>query len=304
MRAERYADAWALRARTLAERDPATRDDARLPYHLRWVWDGHPLDNRDVLVRCYHGLGDTLQFLRFVPLLSERCASVTLEVQPSLVELARQVVDGISIVPFDPAYPLAPAEVDIEITELDLALRATPATGAPPYLSVQPASLPAGSVALCYGSGNWDADRSLPASLLAPLCRISPCFTLVPEPTDIGVLNPEGCPFDMAATAALVAGSALVITVDTMIAHLAGAMGKPTWLLLKAEPDWRWAPATGRSPWYPSMRLYAQPTPGDWVSVLSQVERDLAARDPFKMEFHSNGASARPSSPGFVGRVA
>ena len=74
----------------------------------------------------------------------------------------------------------------------------------------------------------------------------------------------------------LVAGAELVITVDTMIAHLAGAMGKPTWLLLKAEPDWRWAPDQRGSAWYPSMRLYAQPRPGDWDAVVTQVERDLA----------------------------
>jgi len=91
------------------------------------------------------------------------------------------------------------------------------------------------------------------------------------------VSNPAGCPADMGETAALVAAVDLVITVDTMIAHLAGAMGRPTWLLLKAEPDWRWDPARRDTPWYPTMRLYPQAARGDWSSVLAAVRADLAA---------------------------
>jgi hypothetical protein len=278
MRAGAYETAWALAGQTLAERDPASRDDPNLPYHLRWVWDGRAVDGRDVLVRCYHGLGDTLQFARFLPLLAERAASVTVEVQPRLADLVATVAPGVTLVPFDPARPLPPAEVDLEITELDFALRATPSDAPPPYLSAPRAVLPAGTIAFCYGAGDWDPERSVPPALFADLCELAPCITLVPEPTDLAVLNPQGCPFDIGATAALVAAAELVITVDTMIAHLAGALGRPTWLLLKAEPDWRWAPDQRGSAWYPSMRLYAQHCAGDWHSVLAQVERDLAAR--------------------------
>ncbi|MDF0489652.1 glycosyltransferase family 9 protein [Sphingomonas sp. H39-1-10] len=277
MRAGDYDAAWALAARTLAERDPATRDDPTLPYHLRWVWDGRAIDGRDVLVRCYHGLGDTIQFARFLPLLAARAASVTVEVQPRLCDLVATVTRGITIVPFNVARPLPPAEVDIEITELDFALRLPPDATPHPYLRAAPASLPRGAVALCYGAGDWDGERSVPPALFAPLCRLAPCFTLMPEPTHLAVRNPQGCPFDMAHTAALVVGADLVITVDTMIAHLAGALGKPTWLLIKAEPDWRWSPHARRSAWYPTMRLYAQPRAGDWGTVIADVERDLAA---------------------------
>jgi hypothetical protein len=279
MRAERYADAWAVAAQTLAERDPATRDDPALPYHLRWVWEGRSFDNRHVLVRCYHGLGDTLQFARFLPRLAERAASVTVEVQPRLLDLVATVADGIAPVPFDVDHPLPPAELDVEITELDFALRATPHDAPPPYLYAPRAVLPKGTIALCYGAGEWDRERSVPPPLFAPLCSHAPCITLMPEPTRLDVLNPAGCPFEMGATAALVAGAELVITVDTMIAHLAGAMGKPIWLLLKSDPDWRWAPSQPASPWYPSIRLYAQPRRGDWQSVLACVERDLATRN-------------------------
>ncbi|MFD1611614.1 hypothetical protein ACFSCW_07365 [Sphingomonas tabacisoli] len=284
MRAGRYADAWALAAQTLAERDLATRDDPTLPYHLRWVWDASSVDDRDVLVRCYHGLGDTLQFARFLPLLATRAASVTVEAPPRLMDLLATVSDGIALVPFDVARPLPPAEVDIEITELDFALRAAPGEAPPPYLRTQRAILPHGTIALCYGAGDWDPERNVPPALFAPLCRHAPCITLVAEPTTLRVLNPEGCPFDMGATAARVAGAALVITVDTMIAHLAGALGKPVWLLLKAEPDWRWDPQQPSSAWYPSMRLYAQPRAGDWPSALARVEADLAANNQKAVE--------------------
>lgn len=284
MRAERYEDAWSLASKTLAERDPAQRDDPSMPYHRRWVWDGRPFDGRHVLVRCYHGLGDTIQFLRFLPLLARRAASVTIEIQPRLCDLAATLPGTYRIHPFDMDRPLPPAEVDIGINELDFALRAEPGAVAPPYLRAAPAVLPAGTIALCYGSGDWDESRSLPAALLAPVCAGHPCITLMPEPTMLPVLNPAGCPMDIGVTAALVAGADLVITVDTMIAHLAGALGRETWLLLKAEPDWRWPTDRRRTPWYPTMRLYAQPEPGDWPGAIHAMLRDLAQRPTLAAE--------------------
>lgn len=280
MRAGRFEDAWQVCEATLGERDPAARDDPALPYHLRWVWDGRGFDGRHALVRCYHGLGDTIQFARYLPLLAQRAASLTVEVQPRLIPLLAGMAEAerFELRPFDPAHPLPPSECDLEVTELDFALRAHPGTAPPPYLHAEPAALPSGSVALCYGAGDWDPSRCVPAELFAPLCRHAPCVTLMAESSCLDVLNPQGCPFDMAATAALVAGVGLVVTVDTMVAHLAGAMGKPVWLLLKAEPDWRWPTQGTSSPWYPSMRLYSQPRTGDWDSVLQRVERDLKAR--------------------------
>lgn len=277
MRERDYERAWALCAQGLEARDPATRDDPRLPYHLRWVWDGRRLDGRHVLVRCYHGLGDTIQFARYLPLLRARAASVTVEIQPRLLCLFRDLQCVDRWVPFDPARPQPPSECDIEMMELAFALRAAPAEAPPPYLHCAPALLPEGTIGLCYRAGDWDDSRSIPPALLAPLSAARPAITLVSEPTDLPVLNPQGCPFDIETTAALVAGVDLVVTVDTMIAHLAGSMDKPAWLLLKSEPDWRWCPETRRSDWYPSMRLYPQPEPGDWQSVAEQVARDLAA---------------------------
>lgn len=278
MRGRRYEEAWGHAAATLTERDPARRDDPTLPYHLRWVWDGTPPDGRDVLVRCYHGLGDTIQFARFLPELAQRARSVTVEVHPRLIALLAEIEGVDHWHPFDPARPLRPREVDVEITELDFALRLSPEAAPPPYLHAPRALLPKGTIALCHAAGDWDCERNVPEDLLAPLCEHAPTITLAAQPSGLDVLNPGGCPLDLGATAALVAAADLVVTVDTMIAHLAGALGRPTWLMLKAEPDWRWNPAERGSAWYPTMRLYPQPEPGDWPSVAAAIDRDLAAR--------------------------
>lgn len=275
MRGGDHEEAWAVSERLAATLPPRSRDDPALPYHLRWVWDRREFAGRDVLVRCYHGLGDSLQFLRFVPELRRRAASVTLEIQPRLIPLLGNDPPADHVVPFDITDPLPPADCDIEIMELSFALRARPAAFPPPYLRVTPAQLPPGAIGLCCGAGDWDDTRSIPADLLAPLCEGRACFALDPAPSRQPVRNPDGCPYDMLATAELVTGMSLIITVDTMIAHLAGAMNKPTWLLLKHDPDWRWPLRSDRSEWYPSMRLYRQPRPGDWAEVAKAVQRDL-----------------------------
>lgn len=273
MRRGDFTAAWDIAAAALGARDPATRDDPALPYHLRWVWDGTPVDGRRVLVRCYHGLGDTIMFARFLPLLAARAAAVTVEMQPRLIALFAPM-PAVRLVPFDPAHPLKPDECDVEIMDLPLALRAGPADAPRQWPRAAPAALPAGTVALCWQGGDWDPERSVPEALFAPLCA-GPAVSLVAAPSALPVLNPQGCPLDMGLTARLIAGSALVVTVDTMTAHLAGAMGRPVWLLAKHRPDWRW-PTEGRTtPWYPTMRIYRQDRPGDWPGVLSRVAADL-----------------------------
>src|SRR5690348_1090555 len=108
MRAGDYPAAWAVAEEAQALRDPATRDDPTQPYHRRWVWGGRPLDGRHVLVRCYRGLGDTLQFARYLPLLAERAASVTLEAPPRLLPLLERVPGLDRLLAFNPARPAPP----------------------------------------------------------------------------------------------------------------------------------------------------------------------------------------------------
>lgn len=272
-----YAAAFRINEAVLAARDPAARDDPRLPYHLRWVWDGRSFEGRNVLVRCYHGLGDALQFARYLPVLRQHVGSLTLEAPASLIPLLAQLPGIDRLVPFLTHAPLPPSECDLEIMELPFALKLPPDAVPPPYIKSAPAALPNGTIGLCWQAGDWDRERSIPQELLAPLTS-QPSITLRTEPTELNVLNPQGCPKDMLATAALIAGVDLLVTVDTMVAHLAGAMNVPAWLLLKYDADWRWLRGRSDSPWYPSLRLYRQTSPGDWRSVVPRVMRDFARR--------------------------
>ena len=278
MRLGDFAAAWAISDAVLAARNPKTRDDPSQPYHLRWVWDGRSIKHRHVLVRCYHGLGDTLQFIRYLPALGCRAASVTLETQAELLPLFTNLSGVSRTIPFQRDAPLLPAECDIEIMELAHALRLAPQDLPPPYLNTVASDRPSGAIGLCWQAGDWDLARSIPQSLLAPLLNSGlPFVSLCPGLSGAAFRNPRGCPSTIEATAALMAGLRLIITVDTMIAHLAGALGLPTWILLKHDADWRWAQGAAQSPWYPTFRLFRQQTPGDWQPVIGAVERELSA---------------------------
>jgi hypothetical protein len=265
MRANDFEAAWAINDAVLAARDPAQADDPTLPYHRRWVWDGRPFDNRRVLVRCYHGLGDTIQFARYLAPLRSRASHMTIEVQPELAGLLHGMADRIH--PFDPAQPLPPADVDIEIMELAHALRLPPDPA--PYLHAKPS--PQDGIGLCWQAGGWDPSRSIPASALHPL-RLLPLISLQRGPAaadaaTIGAIDPLRGSMDIHATTSLVAGLDAVITVDTMIAHLAAALGRPTIVLLPDNADWRW----GRGPrcaWYRTAQLVRQPRPGQWAPAV------------------------------------
>ena len=275
------ATAWSISDAILAARDPRGSDDPALPYHRRWVWDGRAYGGRHVLVRCYHGLGDTLQFARFLPVLRQRVASLTVETQPELLPLLATIPGPDRLQGFDPGDPAPPSDCDFEIMELSHALRLSPgAAPRPPYLKARAVASPPGSIGLCAQAGAWDPARSVPFAALGAVVGDRPVAVLQPGAIagSLRVVNPAGCPERIADTAALIAGLDLVVTVDTMIAHLAGALDRPTWLLLPHDADWRWGDARRDTPWYPSMRLYRQPRPGDWGPVLAQLSGDLAAR--------------------------
>ena len=275
-----FARAWAISDAVLASRDPATRDDPSQPYHLRWVWDGRPWRGRQVLVRCYHGLGDTLQFARLLPLLRRDAASVTLEVQPELLQLLRDAPGLDRAAPFDPGQPLPPAECDVEVMELPHALRLSPADIPP--TPATPAPRHPKTIGLCWQAGPWDPGRSIPAAALAAACRLPGVrlFSLQRGPGAAAARGFASHPHDgsmaVADTAALIRSLDLVVTVDTMVAHLAGSLGAPTLLLLQAAADWRWLRATERSPWYCSMRLLRQVRAGDWSGPLATLRESLA----------------------------
>jgi hypothetical protein len=262
-------------------------------------WRGEPAAGRTLLIHAEQGFGDTLQFLRYVPMAAARGLRVVLEVPAPLARLAatlpgvtKLVVQGEKLPDFDLHVPMLSLPL-----AFDTVLETIPA--ATPYISVTPAEAArwrhkiAGSglkVGLVW-AGNArrenpslaavDRRRSLHPVALLPLFEV-PGAKFVSLQKD----GPAGLPLldymseiqDFSDTAALIAGLDLVIAADTAVAHLAGALGKEVWLLNRYDACWRWLRGRADSPWYPSMRLYTQPEAGDWDTVITQVAADLARR--------------------------
>ena len=243
MRRGDFAAAWAISDEILRTR--VRRDD--IPRHEQSIWDGTPLAGRRVLIRCYHGLGDTIQFARFIPLVEEIASAVMVWAQPALIPLLQTMGTGATFLPLDDGAAAAEYDVDVEIMELGYVFRVTPETiPPPPYLHVEPAEVEPG-IGVVWEAGHWDPRRSIDFEVLAPLLdgiRFYPLHRDSPG---------AGTPLQAAR---LMRALPLVITVDTMAAHLAGALGVPVWLLLPRQCDWRWMEGRDDSPWYPGMRLF------------------------------------------------
>jgi len=292
MRRGAFAAAWAAAGAVLA--GGAGTPCWHLPRHEQWVWTGAPLAGRRVLVRCYHGLGDTIQFARYLPALRAVAAEVTVWAQPALLPLLA-TADGVDrLLPLHDGTPDVDYDVDVEIMELPHVFRSTldtlPATV--PYFHVPPAPRAAHdrlAVGVVWAAGDWDPARAIPAALLEPLAAV-PGVTLHALQRGPALaewsprLGPVSGSDDVLETARVVRSLDLVITVDSMPAHLAGALGVPVWTLLRAGADWRWMSDRDDSPWYPTMRLFRQDRPGDWRPVIARViselgrERALRAR--------------------------
>ncbi len=285
-----FARAWSICDRAIRARRGMRQH--HLPRHLQNIWNGAPLEGR-VLIRCYHGLGDTLQFARYIPLVSQLASETIVWMQPALIDFLRDPLRGARLLPLHDGAPEVDYDVDVEIMELPHAFRTSLDT-VPPLLTFDgsgrrdPDDPP--RVGIVWTSGDWDIERNVPFPLLDGLLRsrITPVlleeraahwqrrrFRWTPPVDTIGALARAMCDCD------------LVITVDTMAAHLAGALGVPTWTLLRHDADWRWLTGRRDSPWYPSMRLYRQPAPGAWAPVLDEVVTDLMV--------HSRSSTARSS---------
>jgi hypothetical protein len=288
MRRGNFEAAWRISDNDLKDylRSPPPKHTGER--HLQRIWRGESLSGKRVLVRCYHGLGDTIQFIRFAAQLRKIASRVVVWVQPSLVALVRGV-DGVdSVLPLHDGTPDVEYDVDIEIMELPHALRVSAAAIAEgvPYLRVtryRTAALPPASrrIGLVWEVGDWDKRRSVPAGLLGALRSGAGVglFSLQQGPgrnaarlipaTDIAVP-------DMESLAAVIMQLDLVITVDTMVAHLAGALGAPVWTMLHADCDWRWPLGGSSSVWYPTMRLFHQEFAGDWGPVIAKMAAVLS----------------------------
>lgn len=284
MRRGEFEKAWQFSDAVLKER--AGIPCWHLPRHQQYIWDGSSLQDKRVLVRCYHGLGDTIQFIRFALQLKAVAREVLVWAQPQLIPLL-QTVHGIDqLLPLHDGTPEAGYDVDVEVMELPHIFRTTLQTlpVQVPYIHVEPLSLSAHeealSVGLVWRAGDWDPRRHLSFETLLPLFDIKgvQLYILQADAAAAGWQEGYGIhpgEFSLAEYARVVKGLNLLITVDSMPAHLAGAMGCPVWTLLHAEADWRWMNNRDDSPWYPTMQLFRQEEQGNWDAVIRKVKCEL-----------------------------
>lgn len=288
-----YARGWLM----YEERSPWEHfPDAATP-----VWRGERCER--LRIQTEQGFGDTFQFLRFVRLAAARTTHVTLAVQAALVPLLRSSFSrdaGLSHVDVVSADAPSDGRPWVRLMSLPFVLQlgADVAMDAP-YISATPDCVPTHlamprdgrlRVGLAWqGRASYSMDRlrSLPTEALAPLGQLDGVDFFVlqqdaPPPfssSSVRVLGPvQDVDGAFVNTAAMISTLDVVVSSDTAIAHLAGALGRPTVLLLAHVSEWRWGHTSARTPWYPQARLFRQQAPGDWASVIAQVGGELDSR--------------------------
>lgn len=251
-------------------------------------WDGQPLEGKNVLLRCLHGLGDTLQYIRYAPLIRQKAASLTVEAQPLLKSLLHQAEIADRVITWGETEPCW--DQQIEVVELPRIFRTT-IDSIPqqvPYIRV-PGSAERRKFAqnstylrigLIWASSTFNPARSIRLNELEEVLELpGTAFFSFQAGEERAQLEPwanriSDCYKEEQSVLETAIGlntMDLVITVDTMTAHLAGAMGLEVWTLLPYLSDWRWMLHRDDSPWYPTMRLFRQRRPGDWQGAVRQL---------------------------------
>lgn len=270
-------------------------------YPERPLWTGREsLAGKTILLHAEQGLGDTIQFARYVPLIAERGARVLLEVYPPVAPLFVRLPGVSQLLPYSDQGCSVEFDYQAPLLSLPLALGTTLATlpATTPYVQAPPrrrahwhkrlGARTRPRIGLVW-SGNPghanDAERSIPLVQMQRL--LTPHLDYYSLQRDVRAADQHALDTadtlihfgeqlrDFSDTAAVIAQLDLVITVDTAVAHLAGALGAPTWILLHYNPDWRWLLERTDSPWYPSVRLFRQPLRDDWTPVLEVVRQHL-----------------------------
>ena len=293
----RYAEGW-------PEYEWRWRSPAHLHRHRSFsapLWDGKPVEGKTILIHAEQGFGDTLLFVRYLPLVlaQSRAARLVFECQPTLIPLLKQLQSSqIAIVAREVSDEmLPPFDLHLPLFSMPLTLQHF-APMAPSYLQAD-AELRARwrerlgnggefRVGLAWaGNPMQDEDRrrSLAPSQLVPILavpgvrfvslQVEPRGPLPPVLTAAGVTDCTAHIADFADSAALMAELDLIITVDTATAHLAGALGRPAWVLVPAMPYWPYGVGREDTPWYPTMRLFRQGAPGGWDEVLARIATAL-----------------------------
>jgi hypothetical protein len=277
----------------------------RLPPFPQPLWDGsQDIAGKRVLLHAEQGYGDAIQFIRYAPMIAARGARVIAICDPALVALFRRVPGVESVV--EPGQPLPQFDCHAPLMSLPRAFRTTLATipRSIPYvmpdpqaietwrarLAARPAPLKIGLAWAGRPTFVAASMKACPLERLVPLMDTPRCdfFSLqkgeaaaelqAPGPWSGKITDYTADLDDFGDTAALIAALDLVISIDTAVAHLAGALGKPVWLMLAAVPDWRWLPEGGALAWYPTATLFRQRTGGDWAGVVEEAQRSLAER--------------------------
>ncbi|MDD9902371.1 MAG: tetratricopeptide repeat protein [Rhodospirillaceae bacterium] len=271
-----------------------TRDHAP-PAHDSPRWDGSDPAGKRLLLLAEQGFGDAIQFARYAPLLQARGATVFLQCHPKLTALFEALAGTPTVLSAGDTPPQVDAHAPLMSVPHLLGTTIDTIPGEPPYLRPPdgarrpPAVEGRRRIGLCW-TGNPDhpdnAHRSLPFAAFAPLLRRTDIdwrsLQFGPGAADAAGHLPDDpawtpCLEGFGITAAALESCDLVITIDTSTAHLAGALGRPVWLLLKYAPDWRWMVGRDDSPWYPTARLFRQAAPGDWAGVVNCLDAALTA---------------------------
>lgn len=240
--------------------------DRRRPSFGFPEWKGEPV--KSLVIWPEQGAGDQIQYARYARVLRDRGVAVTLVCPLEMERLFRAL--GVNVVGARGPVAVPPADAWVLAASLPLRMGTTVETiPSAPYLPGSPGGEGIGLIARGSQKHVNDANRSLPEDLAADVAAWPGVRSLHIEDTGVG---------DWEETRALMDAMELIITIDSATAHLAGAMGKPCWVLLPYEADWRWMEDRADNPWYPSVRLFRQPKAGDWTSVLAEVRAALDAR--------------------------
>lgn len=298
------------------------RNSARRVYPHRLEgerWNGTPFAGKRLLVHCEQGLGDVIQFCRYLLAVKALGGTLILEVHKPLLPLLQGMAAVDKVIHFDPKTPPA-VDYDYHIPLMSLPfLLGTTLDSVPkpiPYLQPSEAALSrwqqqsdicrSPEVGIVWAGSATDPNRSCPLEVVKELCTSAKGIRFIslqkelPEGISAEILAAEGITHwgdrlsDFNETAAAISHLDLVISIDTAAAHLAGAMGKPLWLLLPHASDWRWLQKRDDSPWYPTARLFRQHSKGDWKGLLSNLIEALKRQ--FPSSANPSRTTARPSA--------